>query len=734
MPDFFAGNRIGATEQVRASTQGEFVSSSPRSAIASLEGGGYVVIYEGGPLQARIYDSNGEAVGEPIALPGTVVPDVVGLPGGGFAVTWINANRVEAQLFDAQGVATTSVFSVGSSTLPQSDPDVTVLENGNIVFVWSLNPTSAGIRSSIRGQVFNASGQAESDELIVVQNSTLNSFLPEVTALSDGGFVVGWGNGTPGAFRDTLAQAFTSTGTPRGGLVTAPGPGNEAYSARDGVVAGLPDGNYLFAWTEVTVNDAGTALEARAMWVRVTPEGSLIGVPAQLGTRQFDAGEPDIAVRADGSFIITWRSDVPSPDGQSGTSNIGDIRAQLFAADGTAIGEAFTVNNVQDRGQLTPAIATFGSDDFAIIWQNHRSEFDQSQNVQLRNFYSVTSADDASNVIAGSAGVDFIRALGGADLVTGGLGNDVLDGGSNVDTAIVSGNRSAYTITQTSTGVFQVVGADGTDTLTGVEFLQFDDQILRLRPGTGVSVNFETADPSVYQSALDALRDFDGNALGGNGSWLRIGSADVNGDGDIDQIIVNRALGRFATVGTAPDGLVYFSDHGWAGETRVAGIYIDPLVAAGLAQAGGPTDSQRRFQNDLQIENINRVLGANDYDRDGGQEVFFALTDGTAYLRALMHADGNIRFADYLSQQQVIDYLTANGFGPETYAGWFPNPSSGDASFDAAQDSSARAALAIEGADITALPGAAGGELAFNPLGFAASPIMNEYLTAEFYG
>ncbi|NKB16048.1 MAG: hypothetical protein HC774_02685 [Sphingomonadales bacterium] len=164
MPDFFAGNRIGATEQVRASTQGEFVSSSPRSAIASLEGGGYVVIYEGGPLQARIYDSNGEAVGEPIALPGTVVPDVVGLPGGGFAVTWINANRVEAQLFDAQGVATTSVFSVGSSTLPQSDPDVTVLENGNIVFVWSLNPTSAGIRSSIRAQVFNASGQAESDE------------------------------------------------------------------------------------------------------------------------------------------------------------------------------------------------------------------------------------------------------------------------------------------------------------------------------------------------------------------------------------------------------------------------------------------------------------------------------------------------------------------------------------------------------------------------------------------
>jgi serralysin len=238
-----------------------------------------------------------------------------------------------------------------------------------------------------------------------------------------------------------------------------------------------------------------------------------------------------------------------------------------------------------------------------------------------------------------------------------------------------------------------VVGPDGTDTLTAVEFLQFDDQTIRLLPGTGVSVNFNTADPSIYQTAMNAIRDFDGNALGGNGIWLRIGQADVNGDGDIDQILVNRAIGRFATVGTAPDGLVYFSDFSWAGETRVAGIYIDPLVAAGIVQAGSDNDSQRRFQNDLQIENINRVLGADDYDNDGLQEVYFALTDGTAYLRALMEFDGNIRYANYQSQQEVIDYLTANGFGPETWAGWFTQPSSGEAGLGAEQVPAVRVLL-----------------------------------------
>ena len=55
--------------------------------------------------------------------------------------------------------------------------------------------------------------------------------------------------------------------------------------------------------------------------------------------------------------------------------------------------------------------------------------------------------------------------------------------------------------------------------------------------------------------------------------------------------------------------------------------------------------------------------------------MYFALTDGTAYLRALMHADGNIRYANYQSEQQVRDYLDANGFGEETYGDWFPAPS-----------------------------------------------------------
>ena len=53
---------------------------------------------------------------------------------------------------------------------------------------------------------------------------------------------------------------------------------------------------------------------------------------------------------------------------------------------------------------------------------------------------------------------------------------------------------------------------------------------------------------------------------------------------------------------------------------------------------------------------------SSDFDSDGISEVYWKTADGTAYLRALMHADGNIRYANYQNEAQMRDYLTTNGF------------------------------------------------------------------------
>lgn len=270
------------------------------------------------------------------------------------------------------------------------------------------------------------------------------------------------------------------------------------------------------------------------------------------------------------------------------------------------------------------------------------------------------STGETRGTVFGNAGRD--------TFITGAFDDD-LDGGSGRDTAVFAGNFDQYDVREGAVGRFTITGA-GTDSVVRIEVLRFDDIEVLLDLGSGLVIDPGTANPDSF---MVNIRDYDGNDLGGGSEWVRIGEADANLDGSMDYIFVNREIGRFAEVGVDANGRVLFDNHGQGGDTRVVGIYIDPLVESGEVEAGGDFDSQRRFQNDLFIGNISTVLGSDDYDGDGFAEIFFALTDGTAYLRAIMHADGNIQYANYQSEQQVIEYLTANGYDESTFGSWFSN-------------------------------------------------------------
>lgn len=299
-------------------------------------------------------------------------------------------------------------------------------------------------------------------------------------------------------------------------------------------------------------------------------------------------------------------------------------------------------------------------------------------------------ANNDGDYLYGGAGNDTLTGGSGVDFLSGGPGNNTLNGGSNVDTALYSGSRALYAITQPSMGTFRISGPNTVDTLTNIEYAKFTDQTVRLLPGQGTVVNF-AANPATYMAPV---RDFDGNNLTGQGTqirnpatgvleagapwdgvsgWTLVGTADVNGSGAASHILFNNQIGRWAEVATESDGLTYFNNYSWAGDTRVVGIYIDPLVTSGAVQKGGPFDSQRRFQNDLFISNIKSILGYGGYNHDGYQEVYFSLTDGTAYLHALMWGDGNIQYANYQSETQVKDYLSSEGYGTGTWSNWFPD-------------------------------------------------------------
>src|SRR5262249_4854836 len=70
----------------------------------------------------------------------------------------------------------------------------------------------------------------------------------------------------------------------------------------------------------------------------------------------------------------------------------------------------------------------------------------------------------------------------GDNTLVGNKGNNVLDGGAGFDTAVYSGNRASYTVTNNADGSITVSGADGTDTLKNFEQIKFADQTISMAP------------------------------------------------------------------------------------------------------------------------------------------------------------------------------------------------------------------------------------------------------------
>lgn len=94
----------------------------------------------------------------------------------------------------------------------------------------------------------------------------------------------------------------------------------------------------------------------------------------------------------------------------------------------------------------------------------------------------VINGTEGADTLTGTVGDDTLNGKGGADRLSGGAGNDKLNGDAGIDTAVYSGNRVHYAVGPSGAGwsVADQTGTDGTDTLSGVERLQFANTALAL--------------------------------------------------------------------------------------------------------------------------------------------------------------------------------------------------------------------------------------------------------------
>jgi hypothetical protein len=132
-----------------------------------------------------------------------------------------------------------------------------------------------------------------------------------------------------------------------------------------------------------------------------------------------------------------------------------------------------------------------------------------------------------TNLVAGP-GNDIITGNAADNTIKGSGGNDTIDGGAGTDTAVFSGQRAAYTLTALGTNGIQVVGPDGTDTLTNIEKLAFDDQTVTWTAGTPVvPAPVVPTGPQIHLASTSSIGPHPAG-------WLPSATGDFNHDGSSD--------------------------------------------------------------------------------------------------------------------------------------------------------------------------------------------------------
>lgn len=178
--------------------------------------------------------------------------------------------------------------------------------------------------------------------------------------------------------------------------------------------------------------------------------------------------------------------------------------------------ERDTDQEVRVDGAKRGEVTTGSGDD--IVWVGVDSNNDDWNNIikvstgDGNDTITVTVATRDYSGSAFQAGYDpswthsVILAGAGDDLITGGRSTEVIDGGSGEDTVILHGPRDAYDIIQAGAIVTVIdsrggaANRDGTDVLTGVEFLQFDDGLLALSgAGDTAALPAQAAAPTELQ-------------------------------------------------------------------------------------------------------------------------------------------------------------------------------------------------------------------------------------------
>jgi Ca2+-binding RTX toxin-like protein len=470
-----SGQPVGSEFVVNTATAGFQLESQ----VTSLAGGGFVVTWEHAEntgfdhVRAQLFAADGTKVGGEFAATDAkqgdkYTPDVTGLAGGGFVVSWydVAAEVVDqwgnlsagsrAQVFDASGNKLGAAFSL-NSFFPgnQQSPTLAALPTGGFVAAWSDNgdasynqPTG---NKGIWVQVFDASGGKVGAAIRANSIGTLAAGTPTIEVLAGTGFLVTWHDANPSAENGPghpRAQFFDFGGNKIGGEFAVTPYLNSTHQQE---VAFLTNGTGVFGWTNAVGNNSEVRLSMLLPILHGTEQNdSLSGtdnrdfIMGGGGDDQISGGAEDDGISGgEGNDLLHGGAGSDSLYGNSGQDSLhGEAGNDLLdggaGADTMQGGTGDDTYYLDEAGDVIVELAGEGRD---IVYTSMSYALAADAEVEVLSFLDRASTaalslsgNDVANLIYGNGGDNILSGGGGSDFLIGGAGNDILIGGTGADT------------------------------------------------------------------------------------------------------------------------------------------------------------------------------------------------------------------------------------------------------------------------------------------------------------
>ncbi|MDO6962855.1 calcium-binding protein [Rhizobium alvei] len=493
------GVAYGDSEGVAVVTAGGNAFGLPIT-IAAVSGGGYQLgwstwLGDGdhyGVNQISL-DSEGTVTGSSSVVNSTTAsaqdyPAMVGTSNGGWLAAYTSwgagpsgGYALAVRGFDANGDAITLAGSTNEflanedRTISPSNANIDVLASGRFVVTWDsyYNGPGSDDHYEVRQRVFEANGDAVTDDLQVNVYTTGVQSNSDVTGLKGGGYVVSWhGPGSADSDFGVYQQVFDADGVAlfeTDQLISTSTGGQQSETS----IAALDNGGWVAVWTSNHGGDYEIYQKVFASDGSVLVDETVIA-----STTSGEKSQPNVAALEDGGWVVTWSAyqqfgaestsivhrrfglTNEAPEGFDKTLKIKEDVPQTLSAnyfgfsddDGNAMkgviisslptkgvlklnGVAVTTDQMIDAADLgnltyTPPANAFGTglakigfkvvDDGGTAYDS--VDTDASENYVTFNITDVVdvfNGTNANNTLTGTQGADRFLGMGGNDTLKG---------------------------------------------------------------------------------------------------------------------------------------------------------------------------------------------------------------------------------------------------------------------------------------------------------------------------